>query len=300
MRSPMNRVITALRSVGACVLGMAIAACGGAPTVQKPEQNTIGAVTSATLHSAHTGALYTIYVYLPASYSTGTTTYPVIYATDGDAGFPPDGRFVNFVDILQRHRTDAILVGIGGTKRRSTDFVLPGAIAYHEFLTQELIPFVESHFRADPKRRILSGISLGGSFVVTALFLEAPRTLFFSYYISAEGYFRQPSFAALERELSRTIGDRSIPATLILARGSPGGTHRLQSFGVNGNNSIAAAVDLARGSSGGTNSADVNALYRRMTDRHYADLTLVETQFDTDHVGTDNPSFEDAMARFFK
>ena len=33
--------------------------------------------------------------------------------------------------------------------------------------------------------------------------------------------------------------------------------------------------------------------------RHYADLVLIETVA-TDHVGTDNPSFEDAMAKIFK
>ena len=59
-------------------------------------------------------------------------------------------------------------------------------MAYHEFITQELIPFIDTHFRADPKRRILSGMSLGGAFVVTSLFLEAPDTLYFSDYISAK------------------------------------------------------------------------------------------------------------------
>jgi hypothetical protein len=37
--------------------------------------------------------------------------------------------------------------------------------------------------------------------------------------MSAEGSFFQPSFLAQEQEFSRTIGGKSIPATLILARG---------------------------------------------------------------------------------
>ncbi len=261
----------------------------------------IGSVTLATINSAQTGAAYTLYIYLPESYGSGTATYPVIYATDGDAAFPPEGRFVNFTKILQRRGTNAILVGIGGTERRDKDYVLPGAVAYHEFITQELIPFIETHFRADPKRRILSGISLGGSFVVTSLFLEAPKTLFFSHYLSAEGAFQQPSFIAQERQFSSTIGTKSIPATLILARGSASNKVQQQQFSTAiGTKSIPAMANLARGFSEGTNSAVVDSLYRRMVDRHYVNLILIETHFSTDHIGTDNPSFEDAVVRIFE
>jgi predicted alpha/beta superfamily hydrolase len=257
-------------------------------------------VTSATVNSTQTGYIYTLYIYLPASYGSGMATYPVIYATDGDTAFPPEGRFVNFKKILQRRGIDAILVGIGGTQRRNKDYVLPGAKAYHEFIRQELIPFIESHFRADPKQRILSGLSLGGSFVVTSLFLEAPNTLF-SHYISAEGSFFLPSFVAQEQKFSSTIGTKSIPATLILARGSVSNKVQQQQFSsAIGTKSMPAIANLARGFSEATNSAEVDSLYRRMVSRHYVDLILIETHFATDHVGTDNPSFEDAVVRIFK
>jgi len=225
----------------------------------------------------------------------------VIYATDGDSAFPPEGRFVNFTKILQRRAIDAILVGIGGTVRRKKDYVLPGAKAYHEFITRELIPFIESHFRADPKRRILSGVSLGGSFVVTSLFLEAPNTLFFSHYVSAEGSFFQPSFIAQEQKFSSTIGSKSIPATLILARGSASNKVQQQQFSAAiGTKSNLAMANLARDFREATNSAEVDSLYRRMLSRHYADLILIESSFATDHIGTDNPSFEDAVVRIFE
>jgi hypothetical protein len=58
---------------------------------------------------------------------------------------------------------------------------------------------------------------------------------------------------------------------------------------------------LARGFvSQSTNSAVVDDFYQQTLARHYTDLSLVETSFATDHVATDNPSFEDAMARIFK
>ena len=178
--------------------------------------------------------------------------------------------------------------------------MLPDAKAYHEFLTQELIPFIGSHFRADPKRRILSGLSPGGVFVVTALFLEAPDTLFFSHYISAEGSFFLPSSVALERTVSGTIGTKSLPATLILARGSVGNKGPPQQFSAAGGKGNFAIANLARDHGEFSNSDEVNSLYRRMVSRHYVDLILIETNFATDHVGTDSLTFEDAVVRIFK
>lgn len=272
MQEALHRSFAILRRAGACLAIAAFASCGGSDGAVPPAE-TVGSVTTAAISSTHTGATYPLQIYLPASYASGMQYYPVIYATDGDAAYPPEGRFENFKEILQRRGVDAILVGIGGTARRNIDFLLPGAVDYHAFLTSELIPFIESKFRADPKRRLLSGISFGGSFVVTSLFLEAPTGLFFSHYLSAEGSFQQPSFIAQSQQFSATIGSASVPATLILARGfvSPS-----------------------------TNSAVVDDFYRQMLARNYTGLSLVETSFATDHVGTDNPSFEDAMARIFK
>jgi predicted alpha/beta superfamily hydrolase len=300
MRKQVHRFARALQMACVCLIFAALAAYAGGTKPQKVAEDTMVSVTLATVNSVQTGAVYKLYIYLPASYEVGTATYPVIYATDGDAAFPPEGRFVNFTKILQRRRIDAILVGIGGTERRKKDYVLPGAKAYHEFITQELIPFIESHFRADPKRRILSGVSLGGSFVVTSLFLEAPDTLF-SHYISAEGSFFQPSFIAQEHKFSSTIGSKSIPATLILARGSVSNQVQEQQFSsAIGTKSNLAMANLARAYNEATNSAEVDSLYRRMVSRHYVDLILIESSFATDHIGTDNPSFEAAVVRIFK
>jgi predicted alpha/beta superfamily hydrolase len=279
---------------------VALTGCGGKSGVQKDPADTIGSVFSTTIDSARTGAAYPLYIYVPASYASGTATYPVIYATDGDAGFPPDGRFANFRKILQRRGIDAILVGIGGTARRNKDFLLPGARAYHEFLTQELIPFVESRVRADPNRRVLSGISFGGVFVVTSLFLEAPDTLYFSHYISAEGSFFVPSFVEQERNFTSTIGTRNIPATLILARAREGNKVQSQQFSMGGARGSPALSNLSLVPNEFTNHSEVDSFYRRMTARHYPGLVLIETSFSTDHIGTDNPSFEDAMVRIFK
>jgi hypothetical protein len=89
------------------------------------------------------------------SYHRGTARYPVIYATEGDApygtasggaGSPVTAvsRFDVFRQIMQRRGTQAILVGIGGTDRRNTDFLLPTALAYRDFIEKELVPRIES------------------------------------------------------------------------------------------------------------------------------------------------------------
>lgn len=255
------------------VVGFVFASCGGGSDSQQDVSPPIGTTTSAAISSKQTGAVYSLDIYLPASYATSSRTYPVIYATDGDASYPPLGRFQNFRAILQKRHTDAILVGIGGAARRNTDYVLPGAVAYHNFITQELIPFIEARYRADPKRRVLSGLSLGGSFVVTSLFIEAPDSPLFSHYISAEGSFWQSSFLEQENQISATFGDKKMPITLILAAGA-----QIPS----------------------TNSQAVSALYQRLKDRNYSGLVLVKTDFATEHVATDNPSFEDAVSKFFE
>ena len=264
-------LVRGLRAAAAAALVTLLAACGGGGS-DEAQPEPVGSVTTALIRSAQTGYTYELQIYLPASYASGNTNYPVIYATDGDARYPPENRFSNFKKILQRRGTDAILVGIGGTAVRSNDFVLPGARLYHAFITQELIPFTEARFRADPARRMLSGLSLGGSFVATALFLEAPAALQFSHFISAEGSFWQQSFLEQEQQFSATQGDRPMPATLILARSAYPNTNNLA----------------------------VSALYQRMLARHYTGLRLVETAFEADHVGMDNPSFEDAVKRIFE
>lgn len=291
-----------VRTACLCLIVAVLAACrGGVKPHEVLPEDSIGSVSLATLESPQTGARYAIYIYLPASYRSGAGTYPVIYATDGDAPFPPEGRFQNLKKVLQRRHVDAILVGIGGTARRAKDYALPGAVAYHAFITHELIPFIESHFRADPTRRILSGLSLGGSFVVTALFLEAPDSLFFSHYLSAEGAFFQPSFVAQENKFSSSIGTKSIPATLILARGAVSNkVQQRQLSSAMQTKDMLALGGFANTFGDATNSAVVDALYRRMLNRHYVDLVLIETHFDSDHGGTDIPSFQDALVRIFE
>ena len=133
------------------------------------------------MESAAVGRRFHIYVRLPADYAAQPSRrYPVVYLLDGDSLFPilaANHLFLTYDDNL----TEAIVVGIayGGfdasVNRRNIDFMPPGAgvapeqagaPAFQQFLRDELIPRIESGFRADPERRILFGQSRGGGFVL--------------------------------------------------------------------------------------------------------------------------------------
>ena len=269
------------------LLLLALAACGGggsdSPAPPSAGAGAPGQVIQTSLKSGFTGFEYPIYIYLPASYGAGSATYPVIYATEGDAPYGAGSgsganlldrsRFNAFKEAMQRRNTQAILVGIGGTARRGTDFLLPGAAAYTNFIAKELAPAIESQYRADPKRRALSGLSHGGYYVVAALVLEAGQgPLSFSHYLSTDssfgGHGNLAGFLEFERLLD--VGTpRALPATLFISG--------------------------ARG----FNMPIANAVYQQMASHAHAGLALLRAEYDTSHVGSDLPAFEEALARFF-
>jgi hypothetical protein len=264
--------------LGAAVLMSSLSGCGGGSGEAGPPPSSTqptGRVVSFVVNSTKVGYAYGIDVYLPASYDTGTAAYPAIYALDGDARFNGSNtRFEDLRLILQQKGSNAILVGIGGTARRQTDYNFPGANAYHAFITDELIPAIDTRFRTQPGKRMLSGLSTSGNFAASALFLEAPTQLHFSHFLSAEGAFWQQleTINSLEEQMYLAVKDRGLPVTLILARAT-------------GN--------------GATNATYVHDLFVRMDARRYPGLTLLETSFPTTHAAVDYPAFEDAVGKFF-
>ena len=141
--------------------------------------------------------------------------WPVVYLTDANWYF---GMVTDMVRAMAwcDGTTDAIIVGIGYTQDenaaeavrdsaawRMGDFTpvrvekfeqetskslgreieTGGAGRFLQFIKHELIPTIEFEFKADPRRRILAGHSLGGLFAAFAL-LEEPG-LFESYIVGS-------------------------------------------------------------------------------------------------------------------
>ncbi len=131
--------------------------------------------------SEATGRDYTVYVTLPLSYGMTDLNYPVVYTTDGDFYTLPTALTAGMVAFGQE-MPEVITVGIGyggsameSLQRREEDMSPEGSESFLQFLQEELIPDIESNYRADPAVRTLAGHSLGGAFSLYALF-NAPET----------------------------------------------------------------------------------------------------------------------------
>lgn len=259
---------------------MVLSACGGGgggssdgSTPAPSEAH--GQVITSSVQAKQNGNVYPIDIFLPESYAGGSGLLPVIYVTEGDALYGPGGqwRFDVFKNEMLSRRTQAILVGIRGTARRNTDFLLPGAQQYVDFIAKDLAPFIEKQYRADPKRRALSGLSHGGYFVVAALVLEGSTgSLSFSHYLSTEssfgGHGSLSGYLEFERQL-KTSG-RPVPAIVFLA-------------GANSSNG----------------PVIVEPLYTQMASQALGEITLLRAAYSTTHVGADLPAFQEALTRFF-
>lgn len=281
----MNRDIRRILFSALLALSAALSACGGggsaAPETPSPAA-TGGQVVNSGLKATQNGTTYAIQTFLPASYATGTTLLPTIYVTEGDAPYGvatgssvggAQSRFDTFRQAMQRRGTQAILVGINGTARRNTDFLLPGAAEYVNFIAKDLAPSIERQYRADPARRALSGLSHGGYLVVAALVLEGSAgALSFSHYLSTEssigGHTGLPAYLEFEKQLDASA--RPVPATLFLA-----------------------------GASTANGPLVVTPLHAQMATHNHAGLTLLKAEYNATHVGSDLPAFEEALARFF-
>ncbi len=160
---------------------------------------------SAVLHESRS-----IWVHLPADYASTTQTYPVLYVLDGGSQFKYAAAVADYLADYDRNRIpQLIVVGIPNVDR-GRDFTpvyslrangkvdssqiseTAGAALFLHFLQQELVPFIDQHYRTQPYR-LLAGHSLGGLFAYYAK-LKAP-TLFPATILSS------PAFTGLNERL---------------------------------------------------------------------------------------------------
>lgn len=146
------------------------------------------------IHSKVLDETRTLLIATPAGYDQETEHYPVLYMLDGE------DNFVQVVGIVQSlaeaDRIPPILVvGIANTERERdlaphTDVELEirfhpksgGANEFLKFISSELIPYVDLHYRTRPYK-MLVGHSLGGLFAVYTL---ASEPKLFNAYIAID------------------------------------------------------------------------------------------------------------------
>lgn len=122
------------------------------------------------LHSAILNEDRTVWVYMPPDYKTSTDTYPVLYLLDGDKHYNYVRELVDYLsDFEQAYLPRMIVVAIPNVDR-GRDFTpvfttngSNGAEKFLGFIKNELIPYIDRHYRIQPYR-ILEAHSLGGLF----------------------------------------------------------------------------------------------------------------------------------------
>jgi len=124
---------------------------------------------------------YHVLVGLPPGYDpSGDTTYPTVYVLDGGELYPmlsSYSRYLRNGGEIPEMILVAVSYGTDDWERgnaRGQDYTAPtderehwgGAAEFQEFLSDELMPFIEDRYRSRSDRRIIFGQSLGGQFVL--------------------------------------------------------------------------------------------------------------------------------------
>jgi predicted alpha/beta superfamily hydrolase len=201
------------------LLGLTLPALGQTPQYSD-------AITRLTIKSETLGEERVILVRTPPGYEQSKERYPVLYMTDGDAHLLHTTGTISFLARNGRI-PDMIIVGIPNTNRArdltparasvprpdTTTNQAPangGGDRFLKFIETELIPRIESQYRAQPYR-ILAGHSLGGLFTVNAL---VSRPDLFNAYIAVSPWLvpesnfvmkRVEEFFKERKELNRTL-----------------------------------------------------------------------------------------------
>jgi len=252
------------RSTIIAMLG-AVAGCGGGGSGTATPA-LAGSVQTTSISSQANGTSYPLSIYLPPGSVAIRSNLPTVYLLDGES------RFQTLVDIVEATHAQVIIVAIGNEALRARDYVpinicTPGGggqAAFLQFIGTELVPFVDATFASDPQRRILLGHSHGGSFVLYALFNEAPANRLFAAYLASDSSIDCMSGAVSAWESAYAAAHSALPVRL----------HVSYSANVGGN----------------------VALVQQIQSHHYTGLTLASQLYGGGHVGMIPAAFADALA----
>ncbi len=136
-------------------------------------------LTISSFHSTILNNSRTVKVYLPLSYTGSTNHYPVLYMHDGQNVFAPGGPYgswdleVSYDALVAADQIhEIIIVAVDNTSARMSEYTPDvdssygggNGDAYLRFLTEELKPFIDTHFQSlsDAPNTAVMGSSLGG------------------------------------------------------------------------------------------------------------------------------------------
>ncbi len=145
-----------------------------------------------TLRSTILGEDRTLQITLPESYGRTTVRYPVLFHLDGSSHLLHATATTRFLASARNRVPEMIVVAIPNTNRNRDMTPGDGAVAFQRVIAEEIIPWVEEHYRAAPER-ILVGHSLSGSFTIHTM-LNRPE-LFDRYIAASAPIWRYENFA---------------------------------------------------------------------------------------------------------
>ncbi|MDO8409969.1 MAG: alpha/beta hydrolase-fold protein [Phenylobacterium sp.] len=249
-----------------------------------------------TVPDPASGRDYEVFVSLPASYEAEPQRrYPTLYVTDADYGFPILRQIARRVNLDGPALEEFILIGLsyakgeGGAASRSRDYTpIPckpesrcglahgGGGAYQAYLKDQVLPFIEGRFRADPGARVLLGHSYGGLLGAQILFTD-PQ-MFQAYVLGSPSFwFGQRHIMRMEADYARARTD--LPAEVFMYIGgfeTPGPTPR-----------HASRYDMV---------GDMAAMEQALKSRAYPSLSLQSTVLtDEDHLTVAPAGFTRAL-----
>lgn len=160
-------------------LGTLLVLSGGIVRSQD-EGNPLAVATYRKIYSQILNEDRTVAVSLPYLYDRLGKRYPVLYILDGEN--LSLASFIGMARFFSPHRIpEMIIVGVLNTNRNRDLFAtkvegLPdtkedGAIRFLSFLSKELIPYIDTHYRTTPHRTIY-GQSAGGQFAIFSLLTD--------------------------------------------------------------------------------------------------------------------------------
>ncbi len=199
-----------------------------------PAQVTLPYTRVHSLTADSNSQQYKLFIALPLDYNECENTYPVLYKTDANGTFAWITQMARVMQLpFAKELPEIIIVGIGypvsafrdAFDLRGRDLTptshesVPGSGGAEYFLTfirDQVIPFVESTYRADPEDRALEGYSYGGLFGLYSMFTQ-PQ-IFRRYIVGGPsiGYDNQ---VLLQFEEQYAKGNKDLPARTFMGVG---------------------------------------------------------------------------------
>lgn len=154
----------------------------------------IDQVIETVINSEFVGETYPVNIFIPGEYEDNKDL-PVVYLLDGLWEFDGQTNFEEVQFAMGAVGLDAILVAVGDKTgaERARDFLAAGCGGgeegfnnFRNFITQELVSYIDERYESNHNARALIGVGHGGNFVNNVLFREHSDSLIFNNFISID------------------------------------------------------------------------------------------------------------------